>query len=58
MNSAPCGAMIRALREHASQMGDWDPAAMIAGLARREGARYGLRAAEAFRRMIFQGAAA
>jgi LmbE family N-acetylglucosaminyl deacetylase len=38
-----------ALKEHRSQIGDWDPTAMITGWARQEGARRGLAAAEAFR---------
>lgn len=46
---------IRALREHRSQMGDWDPAPMLRGWARRHGARRRLRAAEAFRRMVLEG---
>jgi len=45
---------IRALREHASQMGDWDPAPVITGWARQQGARRRLRAAEAFRRMVLE----
>jgi len=45
---------IGALREHRSQMGDWDPSAMIRGWARRQGARRRLRAAEAFRRMVLE----
>jgi LmbE family N-acetylglucosaminyl deacetylase len=45
---------IRALREHRSQVGDWDPAPMIRGWARRQGARRRLRAAEAFRRMVLE----
>jgi LmbE family N-acetylglucosaminyl deacetylase len=45
---------IRALREHKSQMGDWDPTAMITAWAREQGRRKRLRAAEAFRRMILQ----
>jgi LmbE family N-acetylglucosaminyl deacetylase len=43
---------IRALREHRSQMGDWDPTEMLTEWARAEGARRKLKAAEAFRRMI------
>jgi LmbE family N-acetylglucosaminyl deacetylase len=43
---------IQALREHKSQMGGWDPAAMIASWAREQGKRKRLRAAEAFRRMV------
>ena len=45
---------IRALREHKSQMGDWDPAPMLRGWARQQGARRRLRAAEAFRRMVLE----
>ena len=45
---------IRALREHRSQMGDWDPAPMLRGWARRHGARRRLRAAETFRRMVLE----
>jgi LmbE family N-acetylglucosaminyl deacetylase len=40
---------LAALKEHRSQMGDWDPTEMITGWARQEGARRGLAAAEAFR---------
>jgi LmbE family N-acetylglucosaminyl deacetylase len=46
---------IRALREHRSQMGDWDPAPMLKGWAREQGARRKLRAAESFRRMVLEG---
>jgi len=42
---------IQALREHKSQMGEWDPTAMIKTWAREQGKRKRLRAAEAFRRM-------
>ncbi len=45
---------IQALREHKTQMGDWDPSALLKGWARRNGARARLRAAEAFRRMILK----
>lgn len=45
---------IRALREHRSQMGDWNPAEMLTGWARQQGARRHLRAAEAFRRMVLE----
>jgi LmbE family N-acetylglucosaminyl deacetylase len=45
---------IAALREHRSQMNDWDPAGMIEAWARQAGARRGLRSAEAFRRMILE----
>jgi len=46
---------VAALKEHRSQMGEWDPAAMIAEWARQQGARRGLKAAEAFRRMVLEG---
>src|SRR5207247_1711755 len=45
---------IRALREHRSQMGDWDPAPMVRGWAREQGARRRLRAAELFLRMVLE----
>jgi LmbE family N-acetylglucosaminyl deacetylase len=43
---------IRALREHRSQLGDWDPADMLTEWARVAGTRRKLKAAESFRRMI------
>jgi len=46
---------LAALREHKSQMGDWDPAAMITEWAREQGARRRLAAAESFRRMRLEG---
>jgi LmbE family N-acetylglucosaminyl deacetylase len=45
---------IRALHEHRSQMGAWDPAPMLRGWARQQGAPRRLRAAEAFRRMVLE----
>jgi LmbE family N-acetylglucosaminyl deacetylase len=45
---------IRALREHRSQMGEWDPAPMIRGWAREQGKRRKLRAAESFLRMVLE----
>jgi LmbE family N-acetylglucosaminyl deacetylase len=45
---------IRALREHRSQLGEWDPAPMLRGWARQQGAPRRLRAAEAFRRMVLE----
>jgi LmbE family N-acetylglucosaminyl deacetylase len=45
---------ITALREHRSQLGDWDPSPMLRGWARQQGARRRLRAAEAFRRMVLE----
>src|SRR6266478_5829838 len=50
--SATLDAKVRALREHRSQMGDWDPAPMVRGWAREQGARRRLRAAESFLRMV------
>jgi LmbE family N-acetylglucosaminyl deacetylase len=47
---------VAALREHRSQMGKWDPTEMIAGWAREQGARRGLEAAEAYRRMTLGSA--
>lgn len=44
----------QALREHRSQLGDWDPAPMIRGWAREQGRRRRLRAAEAFLRMVLE----
>jgi LmbE family N-acetylglucosaminyl deacetylase len=46
---------IRALREHRSQMGDWDPGPMLTAWATQAGARRGLKAAEAFRRIVLEG---
>ena len=46
---------LAALKAHASQIGDRDPTAMITEWARQQGARRGLRAAEAFRRMVLAG---
>jgi LmbE family N-acetylglucosaminyl deacetylase len=46
---------LAALREHRSQMGEWDPTEMISGWARQQGAGCGLQAAEAFRRMVLEG---
>lgn len=42
---------LAALREHRSQLGDWDPTGMITEWARTEGKRRGLKAAETFRLM-------
>jgi LmbE family N-acetylglucosaminyl deacetylase len=46
---------IQALREHKSQMGEWDPAAMLTAWAREQGARRGIEAAEAYRLMVLEG---
>jgi LmbE family N-acetylglucosaminyl deacetylase len=46
---------VAALREHRSQMGEWDPTEMLTRWAREQGRRRGLRAAEAFRRMTLGG---
>lgn len=48
---------IQALREHKSQMGEWDPAPMIRTWAREQGKPRRLRAAEAFRRMVLEDGA-
>jgi LmbE family N-acetylglucosaminyl deacetylase len=42
---------LAALKAHRTQMGEWDPTEMITEWAREQGARRGLAAAEAFRRM-------
>ena len=46
---------LAALREHRSQMGEWDPAEMITEWAREQGAPRRLAAAEAFRVMALNG---
>jgi LmbE family N-acetylglucosaminyl deacetylase len=46
---------IAALREHKSQMGTWDPAAMITGWAKETGRHKKLDAAESYRRMVLGG---
>ena len=46
---------LAALREHKSQMGDWDPAEMLAAWAREQGKPRGLDAAEAYRVMVLEG---
>ncbi len=46
---------LAALREHKSQMGEWDPTEMITLWAREQGKRRRLTAAEAFRRMVLGG---
>ena len=45
-------AKLAALREHRSQLGEWDPAEMITGWARMQGQPRRLAAAEAFRLML------
>jgi LmbE family N-acetylglucosaminyl deacetylase len=45
---------IEALRQHRSQLGEWDPADMIREWARQEGKEPGLEYAEAFKVMILQ----
>ncbi len=42
---------LAALKEHRTQMGQWDPSEMITGWARLQGAERGLAAAESFRLM-------
>ena len=46
---------LAALREHRSQMGEWDPKEFLVEWAREQGARAGLGAAEAYRRMVLEG---
>jgi len=46
---------LAALREHKSQMGEWDPTEMITLWAREQGRRRGLAAAEAYRRIVLGG---
>jgi len=46
---------LAALREHRTQMGEWDPTEMITQWAREQGAPRRLAAAEAFRRMVLGG---
>jgi LmbE family N-acetylglucosaminyl deacetylase len=43
---------VAALREHRTQLGDWDPAPMLREWARAQGRRRRLKAAEAFRLML------
>jgi len=45
---------LAALREHKSQMGQWDPADMITAWAREQGKSRGLAAAEAYRLMVLE----
>jgi LmbE family N-acetylglucosaminyl deacetylase len=45
---------LAALREHKSQMGQWDPGPMLAQWAREQGRRRGLKAAESYRRMVLE----
>ena len=42
---------LAALKQHRSQMGEWDPSEMITGWARQQGARRKLKAAESYRLM-------
>ncbi len=43
---------LAALREHHSQLGEWDPTQMLRGWAAEQGSKQGLAAAECYRRMI------
>jgi LmbE family N-acetylglucosaminyl deacetylase len=45
---------LAALREHRSQMGDWDPTEMLTEWAREQGLKHGIEAAEAYRRMVLR----
>jgi LmbE family N-acetylglucosaminyl deacetylase len=53
--AATLDVKVKALREHKSQMGDWDPSTMIRGWARDQGKRVRLRAAESYLRMVLEG---
>lgn len=46
---------LAALKEHKTQMGEWDPTEMITQWAREQGAPRRMAAAEAFRRMVLEG---
>jgi LmbE family N-acetylglucosaminyl deacetylase len=46
---------VAALREHKSQMGEWDPEEMLTEWAREQGVPRRLAAAEAFRVMVLDG---
>jgi LmbE family N-acetylglucosaminyl deacetylase len=46
---------LAALREHKSQVGDWDPGEMLRAWAREQGKSRGLAAAEAYRLMVLEG---
>lgn len=46
---------LAALKEHRSQMGEWDPTEMITQWAREQGTPRKLAAAEAYRRMLLDG---
>jgi LmbE family N-acetylglucosaminyl deacetylase len=48
-------AKLAALREHRSQMGEWDPKDFLVEWAREQGLRAGLDAAESYRRMVLDG---
>jgi LmbE family N-acetylglucosaminyl deacetylase len=50
--SGTIAVKIAALRQHASQLGDWDPEKMIREWAAEEGKEHGLEYAEAFKVMI------
>jgi len=46
---------LAALREHRSQMGEWDPKDFLVDWAKEQGVRAGLEAAEGYRRMVLEG---
>ncbi|MBI5651295.1 MAG: PIG-L family deacetylase [Chloroflexi bacterium] len=52
--SATIDTKIAALKEHKSQLGDWDPSEMMREWAHDEGKEHGLEAVEGFRVMILQ----
>ena len=52
--SATLDAKVTALKEHRSQIHDWDPGEMMREWAKEEGKERGLEAAEAFRQMVLK----
>jgi LmbE family N-acetylglucosaminyl deacetylase len=46
---------LAALREHRTQMGEWDPKEFLVEWAREQGVSAGLAAAEAYRHMVLEG---
>jgi LmbE family N-acetylglucosaminyl deacetylase len=46
---------LAALREHRSQLGEWDPKPFLVDWAREQGRKRRLAAAEAYRRMVLEG---
>jgi LmbE family N-acetylglucosaminyl deacetylase len=52
--STTLDAKVSALKEHRSQIHDWDPGEMMREWAKEEGKERGLEAAEAFRQMVLK----